>query len=188
MAWYHNGERFSDTVLCQQYLGVKGVYWKGKKIFLFFSNTEKHFSVRLPVDMHCLRVACTYLNSLSTPSVTVVVSFVCVCVCYTALVTRQQLLHDFDPSTWVCLCCAVHLWHPITIKNLSNNTLYLLMGIFTVLTLQYHLSPHQHHLEVENKSHNSRTCTQTAFRRNLISHLVPECAENRVITVESFLM
>lgn len=56
-----------------------------------------------------------------------------------------------------------------------------------VLTLQYHLSPHQHHLEVVNQSHKSRTYTQTAFRRNLISHLVPQCAGNGVITVESFL-
>lgn len=135
-----------------------------------------------------LRVACMYPNSLSTPSVTAVVSFVWVCVCVTQPSWHwQQPLHVFDPSTWERLCYAVHLSSNTLYVCLHSQILILSLCIFTVLTLHYHLSPHQHHLEVENKSHNCGTYTQTAFRRNLISHLVTECAGNRVITVESFL-
>lgn len=118
---------------------------------------------------------------------TAVVSFVWVCVLQSPRDTDNNLFTFFDPSTWERLCCAVHLSSNTLYACLHSQILILSLCIFTVLTLQYHLSPHQHHLEVENKSHNSGTYTQTAFRRNLISHLVPECAGNRVITVESFL-
>lgn len=120
----------------------------------------------------------------------------CVCVLHSPCDTDNNFFTTLTPQrecVYVVLCISKHLIIQIspTIPYVCQHpqilTLTLLMGIFTVLTLQYHLSPHQHHLEVENKSHNFRTCTQTAFKRNLISHLVPECAENRV-NVESFLM
>lgn len=196
MAVYFHGmisqqqEIFRNSALSAAAL-VKGVYWKEKNHSYFFSNTEKHFSDRLPVEMcghPLLRVACTYPNNLSTSfGDSSCVFCVGVCVSHSPPDTDNNLFTFFDPSTWERLCCAVHLSSNTLYAYLNSQILILSLCIFTVLTLQYHLSPHQHHLEVKNKSHNSGTYTQRAFRRNLISHLVPECAGNRVITVESFL-
>ncbi len=135
MAWYHNSKRFSDTVLCQQQLLSREFIERKKNHSYFFSNTEKHFSDRLPVEMcghPLLRVACTYPNSLSTPSVTAVVSFVwvCVCVLHSPRDTDNNLFTFLIPqheSVCVVLCIspAIHYMCVCTLKFLYSLCAYL---------------------------------------------------------------
>lgn len=142
MAVYFHGmisqqqEIFRHSALSAAAL-VKGVYWKEKNHSYFFSNTEKHFSDRLPVEMcghPLLRVACTYPNNLSTSfgdSSCVFCVGVGVCVCHTALLTltttSSRFLIPQHESVCVVLCIspAIHYMRIWTLKFLYSLCAYL---------------------------------------------------------------
>lgn len=150
MAVYFHGmisqqqEIFRHSALSAAAL-VKGVYWKEKNHSYFFSNTEKHFSDRLPVEMcghPLLRVACTYPNNLSTSfGDSSCVFCVGVCVSHSPPDTDNNLFTFFDPSTWERLCCAVHIQQYIICVSELSNSYTLSVHIYSTHTTVPPFSP-----------------------------------------------